>query len=67
MSEVILTLNAYIDVFGNLTLKKEIHDKKTILLLLKKALEDEPLKAVITLKNKERVESLVKTLESIQF
>ena len=58
MNELIITMNAYIDIFGNLILKRAISDRKAIALVLRKALNDENIKIVITIKNKERASAV---------
>jgi len=64
MNELIITMNAYIDIFGNLILKRVIGNKKAIALVLKKALNDENIKIVITIKNRERAKRFLEYLES---
>lgn len=64
MNELIITMNAYIDIFGNLILKRVISNKKAIALVLKKALNDENIKIVITIKNRERAKRFLEYLES---
>jgi len=64
MNELIITMNAYIDIFGNLILKRVISDRKAIALVLRKALNDENIKIVITIKNRERAERFLEYLES---
>ncbi len=64
MNELIITVNAYIDIFGNLILKRVISDRKAIALVLRKAFNDENIKIVITIKNRERAERFLEYLES---